>query len=181
MRRVVTGDPHKDCSLCKKLSPPVSITFGDKDSFQWVNRKKRKVELTNGEKLLFPEKKYNPECIPCYEFHCGHRYHVQCLARLNPNKYTDITFRKDGIRDTLELNEFHCIDCRGTQRINYIFNPAIEGAVNITEPNGTIYINVPDAFEKADTDMATFLSRYDKVVETKLDLHTVINEGYTRK
>ena len=122
MRRVVTGDPHKDCSLCKKLSPPVLITIGEVEEQEEPVHKKQKI--LNGEELLFPEDKYDPECIPCYEFHCGHRYHVPCLARLNPNKYKDITFRKDGIRDTLELNEFHCIDCRGTQPINYIFNPA---------------------------------------------------------
>lgn len=63
-----------------------------------------------------------------------------------------------------------------------MFNPDIEGNVNITEPTtGTIYINVPDVFEQVETDMATFLARYDQASKIKLDLHTLINEGYTRK
>ena len=179
MKRV-SRYPHIDCSLCKKLGPPVTITFGDKESFQSVDGKRQRIELSNGEELLFPETKYNPQCIPCYEFHCGHRYHVPCLARLNPAKYTDITYRTGRTRDTLELDEFHCIDCHGTQPINYMFNPSIEGAVNMPEP-GTIYINVPNAFERAETDLATFLERHLEVVQSDLTLNEFIQNGTSRK
>ena len=180
MRRV-TREPHIDCSLCKKIRPPVTFTFGEKESSILLDGKRQKIELSNGEELLFPETKYNPECIPWYEFHCGHRYHVPCLARLNPNKYTDITYRGDD-RGTLDIDEFHCIDCRGTQKINYKFNPYTEGHVNEQETStGTIYINVPEAFERAETDMATFLDRRLEVIQTDLDLRYFIHRGTSRK
>lgn len=177
----VAKDPHIGCSLCQKIAHPVTLTFGEKESFQIVNRKRRITQLSNGEELLFPEDKYHPDGIPWYKFFCGHRYHVPCLARLNPNKYTDITYRGDH-RGTLDMDEFHCIDCRGTQKINYMFNPEIEGGVNITDPNtGTIYINVPDAFEKAEKDMETFRDRDLEVIQVDLDLRYFINDESTRK
>lgn len=166
-----------DCSLCKRLRPPVSITVGEKEPDEILDRKRPKLERSNGEELLLPEQKYPPECIPCYEFFCKHYYHVPCLARLNPKKYTDITYRTDGIRDTLELDEFNCLDCHGTQPINCRFDPNKEGHVNEVEANGTIYINVPEAFEQAEQDMNTFLHRYDELEELELDFNQFVQDS----
>jgi len=174
MRRLNHDGPI-DCSLCKRLRPPVLITVGDKEYDEIVDGKRQKLDLSNGDDLLLPEQKYPPECIPCYEFFCGHCYHVQCLARLNPKKYTNITYRKDGIGDTLEIDEFHCLDCRGTQAINYTFNPNKKGGENEEETDtGTIYINVPDAFEKAEKDMKTFLERQLDITDIELNLNYFI-------
>ena len=181
MRRLNHDGPI-DCSLCKRLRPPVLITVGDKEYDEIVDGKRQKLDLSNGEDLLLPEQKYPPECIPCYEFFCGHCYHVQCLARLNPKKYKHITYRKDGIGDTLEIDEFHCLDCRGTQAINYTFNPNKKEGENEEETaTGTIYINVPDAFQRAETDLATFLDRHHEIIQSDVTLNHFINEGTSRK
>ena len=174
MRRLNHNGPI-DCSLCKRLRPPVLITVGDKEYDEIVDGKRQKLDISNGEDLLLPEQKYPPECIPCYEFFCGHCYHVQCLARLNPKKYKDITYRIDGIGGTLEIDEFHCVDCRGTQAINCTFDPNKKGGENEEETStGTIYINVPNAFERAEEDMKTSAKRYHELEKEKLDLNYFI-------
>ena len=46
---------------------------------------------------------------------------------------------------------------------------------------GTIYINVPNAFERAETDLATFLERHLEVVQSDLTLNEFIQNGTSRK
>ncbi len=133
-----------DCTLCKRLQ-------GNRVSYP------RRAGQDPGRDLILPEqtKPFSPWVMlgPC-----GHYYHAHCLARLNPAKYTNIDVTSpDGSHELIQVDEYDCLDCAGTQPNNSTFNPSM--------PEGTRtdvvsqYTNSHTAFSEAERIVDTYNAR----------------------
>jgi hypothetical protein len=79
---------------------------------------------------------------------------------LNPAKYSNISYIKDGIPDTINVDEVHCLDCSGRGINNCTFH-ATTDEPDVRDDDGKSYINIKDAFETADSDADQFIIRYN--------------------
>jgi len=129
--------PHTvtDCSLCRRL-------HGNRLLFP------RLVGQDPGLDLILPET--TNRFVPWFRLTaCGHCYHAHCLARLNPSKYTNIEARNpDGTHDLIQVDEYDCLDCAGTQLNNSTFNPSIPSGHRIDIYSD--YTNSNDVFQEAE-------------------------------
>jgi hypothetical protein len=141
----------RDCSLCKRLHG--STIEPNRE------RRRRRVERIDPSHLILPEETYYSHCIPWYDLPCGHSYHVPCLAVLNPAKYSNISYIKDG-PDTINVDEVHCLDCSGRGINNCTFH-ATTDEPDVRMDDGKTYINIKDAFETAERDADQFIIRYN--------------------
>lgn len=152
-----------DCSLCKRLHG---------STIKSNQAKRRRVERIDPSKLILPEETYYSHCIPWYDLPCGHSYHVPCLAVLNPAKYSNISYIKDGLPDTINVDEVHCLDCSGRGINNCTFHATTD------EPDvrddGKAYINIKDAFERAERDADQFIIRYN-LCRKRVNLKVLLN------
>jgi len=135
--------------------------------------KRRRVERIDPSKLILPEQIYKPYCIPWYDLPCGHSYHAPCLAVLNPAKYSNISYIKDS-PDTINIDEVHCLDCNGRGINNCTFH-ATTNEPDVRIDDGKAYINIKNAFERADKDVAIFIERYDISETLQVNLNSWLN------
>ena len=140
-----------DCSLCKRL-------YGS--TIESTKEKRRRVERIDPSELILPEERYYSDCIPWYDLPCGHSYHVPCLAVLNPAKYSNISYIKDGLPDTINVDEVHCLDCSGRGINNCTFH-ATTDEPDVRTDDGKTYINIKDAFETAELHADEFITKYN--------------------
>ncbi len=154
-----------DCSLCKRLhGSTIESTKVEK---------RRRVERIDPSKLILPEQIYKPYCIPWYDLPCGHSYHAPCLAVLNPAKYSNISYIKDS-PDTINIDEVHCLDCNGRGINNCTFH-ATTNEPDVRIDDGKAYINIKNAFERADKDVAIFIERYDISETLQVNINSLLN------
>jgi len=163
----IDARPHTvaDCSLCKRLQ-------GAHISYP------RRVGQDPGADLILPET--TNRFVPWFVLTtCGHCYHAHCLARLNPEKYTKIEVKYPGVRpDTIDIDEYDCLDCAGTQPKNSRFNPYIpEGD---KKDNYSDYTNSHGVFQEAERVVYIYVRR-KAVLRQRINIGTILEPlDYTR-
>lgn len=153
----IDARPHTvaDCSLCRRLQ-------GARISYP------RRAGQDPGAELVLPET--TKRFVPWFRLTtCDHCYHAHCLARLNPAKYTNIEAKyPDNTHDLIQVDEYDCLDCAGTQANNSTFNPSIPEGHRIDIHSD--YTNSHGVFQEAERVVDIYVRR-------KADLQQRINIG----
>jgi hypothetical protein len=151
--------PVGNCTLCKRLQGK-HLVF------------KRRTDQEAGREIILPEETY--PCAPWVRLNaCGHYYHVHCLARSNPAKYTNIDVRNpDGTTEPIDIDEYDCLDCAGTQPNNSRFNPHIaEGTV---QDDISDHTNSVRAFDIAEAWLSMYNARLLEMRQT-VNIYTILD------
>ncbi len=163
----IDARPHTvaDCSLCRRLQG-ARILYP------------RRAGQDPGVDLILPET--TNRFVPWFRLTaCDHCYHAHCLARLNPAKYTNIEARyPDNTHDLIQVDEYDCLDCAGTQPNNSTFNPSIPVGHRIDIHSD--YTNSHDVFQEAER-VVDIYNRRKADLRQRINITTILDPmDYTR-
>lgn len=149
-----------DCTLCRRL-------YGNN-----YRRFPRNAGQDPGLDLILPEE--TKPCVPWLVLNaCEHYYHAHCLARSNPEKYTNIDTRNpDGTHEFIHFDEYDCLDCAGTQPNNSTFHPDVDAGT--AQDVISEYTNSFDVFDQAER----FVERYNDrrlVMRQMVNIYTILD------